>query len=152
MKYFNIMNSSGSDRWPRAPMQPRQGALLSYELILIMPILLALGLAMIEFSLLWSAKHKIQLAAQHACRVGTHPCPSINQLDQAVRAAADMALVDERLIDAHRLTFRPGAHTGDPVVVEVKVPMTAASPDMLSIVGYSIRDRFLTATVVMSKE
>src|SRR4051812_25293383 len=97
-----------SIRARRSCLITRHGALLSQELILTLPILLALGLAMVEFSLLWSAAHKVHLAAQHACRVGTRPCPSLQQLDNAVRLAAEDALIDQRLVAAHRLTFRPG--------------------------------------------
>ena len=130
----------------------RRGAILSYELILVLPIAVALVLALLEFGLLWSAAHKVQLATQHACRVGTRPCASLTDLHKAVQAAADEALIDQRLIAACELRFQPGAQTGDPVVVEVKVPMSAASPDLLSIVGYSLRGRTLTSRVVMSKE
>jgi hypothetical protein len=125
---------------------------LTYELVLVLPIAVALVLALLEFGLLWSAAHKVQLASQHACRVGTRHCPDLLQLQRAVQAATYEALADERLAASCELYFQPGAQTGDPVVVEVKVPMTAASPDLLSIVGYSLRGRHLTSRVVMSKE
>jgi hypothetical protein len=132
--------------------QKRRGALLSYELVFIAPVVIALVLALVEFGLLFAAAHKVQLATASACRVATRPCPSLTVLDKAVRITADQALMDKRLVAAHTLKFQPGAHTGDPVVVEVRVPMSAASPDMLSIVGYSLRGRYLTSRVVMSKE
>lgn len=130
----------------------RTGAVFSTELILVLPLVVILVVALVEFAFLWSAAHKVHLATQHACRVGTRPSFDIGRLDQAVRSAADAALVDQRLIESHRLLFRPGAHTGDSVVVEIKVPMGAASPDMLSLVGFSLKNRFLTSRIVMSKE
>jgi hypothetical protein len=130
----------------------RRGAILSYELILVLPIAVALVLSLIEFGLLWSAAHKVQLATQNACRAGTRPSATLHELDREVRLAANTALIDKRLIESHRLTFYPGSHTGDHVVVELQVPMSAASPDMLSIIGYSLRGRWLTSRVVMSKE
>lgn len=138
--------------WFCAPPSSRRGAILSYELIFVLPIAVALVLALLEFGLLWSAAHKVQLASQHACRVGTRPCEDLLQLHRAVERAADEALVDQRLIRSCELQFKPGVQTGDPVQVEIKVPMTAASPDLLTIVGYSLRGRYLTSRVVMSKE
>ena len=132
--------------------RPRAGAILTYELLLILPIAVALIVAMVEFGLLWSASHKVQLAAQVACRVGTRPCDRVALQDEAVRAAAERALIDRRLVASHKLTFQPAAHTGEPVAVEIKVPMGAASPDMLALFGYSLKNRFLVSRVVMSKE
>lgn len=130
----------------------RLGAILSYELMLVLPIVLALVVALVEFGLLWSASHKVQLAAQVACRVGTRPCDRVLAQDEAVRLAAERALIDRRLVASHRLTFRPATRTGEPVSVEIKVPMGAASPDMLALFGYSLKNRFLVSRVVMSKE
>lgn len=130
----------------------RAGALISTEMLFVVPIVFALVVALVEFGFLWSASHKVHLAAQAACRVGTRPCSNLLLLDKAVREAAKTALVDKRLAANHRLVFRPGEHTGDPVTVELRVPMGAASPDMLAIVGFSLRNRYLTSRVVMSKE
>ena len=130
----------------------RRGAILSYELILVVPIVVALGVALVEFGLLWAGAHKVHLAAEVACRVGTRPCENLLVLDKAVRQAAEAALVDKRLAADHRLTFVAGAHTGDPVTVEIRAPMTAASPDMLAVFGFSLQKRYFDSRVVMSKE
>jgi hypothetical protein len=126
--------------------------MFSYELVLVVPVVMALVLALVEFGLLWAGAHKVHLAAEVACRVGTRPCEDLIELDRCVRRAAETALVDKRLAANHRLTFVPGGHTGDPVVVEIKAPMTAASPDMLAMFGFSLRNRNFESRVVMAKE
>jgi hypothetical protein len=73
-------------------------------------------------------------------------------LDKCVRETANNSLIDKRLCANHRLTHRPGGHTGDPVTVEIRVPMTAASPDMLAMFGFSLQKRYLISRVVMCKE
>jgi hypothetical protein len=130
----------------------RRGAVLSFELLLVLPVAVALVVALCEFGMLWAGAHKVHLAAQAACRVGTRPCsdPALHQ--QAVQQAAERALVDKRLGASHRLTFVPGEHTGDPVIVEIRVPMGAAAPDMLAMFGFSLKDRYLESRVVMAKE
>ena len=136
----------------RRAVGQRWGAILSFELILVLPIAIALVVALVEFGLLWNGAHKVHLATEVACRVGTRPCEDLLVLDKAVRQAADVALVDKRLAANHRLTFVAGAHTGDPVSVEIRVPMTAASPDMLAVFGFSLQKRYFDSRVVMSKE
>jgi hypothetical protein len=138
-------------RLSRAKRQ-RLGAILSFELVLVLPIAIALVVALVEFGLLWNGAHKVHLATEVACRVGTRPCEDLLVLDNAVRQAAETALVDKRLAANHRLTFVAGAHTGDPVSVEIRVPMTAASPDMLAVFGFSLQKRYFDTRVVMSKE
>jgi hypothetical protein len=130
----------------------RAGAMFSIELLFIVPIVLALACAIVEFAMLWSASHKVQLAAQGACRAATRPCDDLKQLDKVVREIAHSSLLDNRLRKQHRLTFQPGQHTGDPVTVEIKVPMTAAAPDLLRFFGFSLQKRFLISRVVMAKE
>jgi Flp pilus assembly protein TadG len=126
--------------------------MFSVELIFIVPIVLALACAIVEFAMLWSGSHKVHLAAQNACRAATRPCSDLKLLDKTIRQIAQNSLLDRRLRANHRLTFQPGQHTGDPVAVEVKVPMTAASPDMLRFFGFSLQKRYLISRVVMAKE
>lgn len=130
----------------------RSGGMFSIELLFIVPIVLALACAIVEFAMLWSASHKVQFAAQNACRAATRPCSDLKLLDNTIRQIAKDSLLDGRLRDNHRLTFLPGAHTGDPVTIEIKVPMTAASPDLLRFFGFSLQRRFLMSRVVMAKE
>jgi hypothetical protein len=121
-------------------------------LLFVVPILTLLVLAIVEFSLLLSASQHVKAASHQACRVGTLPVSDPQVLEKAVREAAVNALIKPRLIQAHELLFRPGLGTGDPVVVEVRVPMKSASPDLLGLVGFCLQGRKLVGRTVMRKE
>ncbi len=131
---------------------PSHRGLVTVELLYVVPIVAALFFAVLQFSLLLSANNQLKLASQMACRVGSLPSSDPAVLEAAVREAARHALLKQNLIGAHRLVFRPGRHSGDPVLVEIRVPMKAAAPDMLGFIGFSLKDRELVARTVMRKE
>ena len=56
------------------------------------------------------------------------------------------------MVAAYQMTYDVGQYPGDPVWVHVAVPMTAAAPDLLSVVGLSSRSRELAAQTVMRKQ
>ena len=130
----------------------RTGALLSTELLLVLPILVGVFFAIVEFSLLLSANQQVKLASRVACRVGTLPAANPSELQRAVCHAAETALAKPNLIGTYELTFQPGRYTGDRVVVEIRVPMKAASPDLLAAMGLRLGGRKLVARTVMRKE
>ena len=45
-----------------------------------------------------------------------------------------------------------GRNSGDEVSVVVRVPMSAAAPDLLGFFGFRLQDRMLVAQTVMRKE
>ena len=135
----------------RSPTAPRRG-LITAELIFVLPIFLALVLATVEFGLLMTASEQVQLAAATACRVGTQPSSDLFVLENQVNLAAQAALVSPRLQTNAAISFTPGVVPGDQVTVSISVPMTAASPDLLAFIGFSLNNRFLTATVVMIQQ
>jgi len=141
-------NRSGRSRRGRS----RKGALLSTELLFVLPILAGLLFAMVEFSMLLSAKQQIKSASRLACRVASLPAADPVQLEHVVRGAAEQGLVRSSLIESYELRFDPGQNTGDEVVAEVRVPMRAAAPNLLSVVGFNLKGRHLTARTVMRKE
>jgi hypothetical protein len=113
---------------------------------------LALAFALVEFSLLWSANAQVAAASQVACRVGTLPTSDPVARERAVREAALGALQTRNLAQASHLVFDPGVHTGDPVLVEIRVPMQAAAPDLLAIFGFELQGRQLVGRTVMRHE
>jgi len=136
----------------RRRQRVRAGAILSLELLWVLPILVGIFFAIVEFSLLLSASHQVKLASRAACRVATLPAANRHEMEQAVRCAAERALAKRHLVEAYQLTICSGRHTGDPVVVEIRVPMCAAAPDVLTIVGFRLKGRELVARTVMRKE
>ena len=130
----------------------RTGAILSAELLLVMPILLALCLGVTELSLLLMGMQRVEAASSAACRVCTLPATDAVVREQAARQAATRALAKATLVSSYDLQIDPGLYAGDPVTVEVRVPMTAAAPDLLKIVGFSLANRQLVARTVMRKQ
>ena len=130
----------------------RKGALLSAELLFAFPVLAGLLLGIIEFGMLLAAEQRVETACREACRVGSLPASDSHALGQAVRQAAEQALASASLVQTYTLSFQPGQYTGDPVMVQVSVPMRAAAPDLLLIVGFGLTGRQLNAQCVMRKE
>jgi hypothetical protein len=144
---------SGRGQETRAQRRPRRlGAILSLELILVLPILTIILLAIAELSFLMMGYQRVQSASSAACRVGTLPVADSAALNQAMQAAAAQALDKVPMVAAYQMTYDVGQYPGDPVWVQVTVPMTAAAPDLLSVVGLSLRGRGLTAKTVMRKQ
>jgi Flp pilus assembly protein TadG len=138
-------------RVPR--LHHRRGAIFSIEMMMVLTILIPLMFALTEFSLLWSANHTLKAASYAAAREASLPAVSDEVREAAARAAAERVLGDEKFITAYVLSeFNPGLHTGDPVVVELQLPMTAAAPDLLAMIGISIDEKELRAQSVMRRE
>jgi hypothetical protein len=121
-------------------------------LLLVLPILGALCFGIAELSLLLMGMQRVEAASSAACRVATLPASDPVVLEQAVRRAAAEALGKVSLVRAHEIQFELGQFPGDPVVVEVRVPMTAAAPDLLRVLGFSLQGRQLASRTVMRKE
>jgi Flp pilus assembly protein TadG len=131
----------------------RKGAVLSLELLLVLPILLVVCFAVVEFSMLLIAMQRVQTASSAACRIGTLPARNPDVQQQAMLAAAKAALGNPSLIAACQMPQSDvGTYAGDPVVVVVSVPMTAAAPNLLKMMGFSLEGRQLVAQTEMCKQ
>ena len=126
----------------------RRGAVLSMELLLVLPIVAGLLLALVEFSMLWSANQRVKLAANAGARVASFSGSNL----PAVEQAAALALNKRSLLQTMQVAVQGGQHTGDLVCVRVAVPMRAAAPDLLSLFGFSLANRQLSAETIMRKE
>ncbi|MBX3414546.1 MAG: pilus assembly protein [Pirellulales bacterium] len=126
----------------------RRGAILTFELLLILPIVLALCLAVVELSLLWSGNQRLALASRAACRVATLP----GSTDDDIRQTVLQSLLGHRLGSVVKIEIQRGAIAGDPVGVRLIAPMQAASPDLLAIVGFSLADRQFSVVSIMRQE
>ena len=126
----------------------RRGAILSMELIFVLPIVIGLLFAIVEFSMLWTASHLVKSASTAGCRVATFPGSNA----AAVQESVAMALGRPALIQNCQVEVRGGVNSGDEVLVAVRVPMAAAAPDLLGFFGFRLQDRTLEAQTVMRKE
>jgi hypothetical protein len=122
------------------------------ELLLVLPVLVLIVLAIVQLSLTLSAENRLTGASREGARVaalGGHP----DEIVRAVRrhlgpGVFQQARVTAVLRDARGRPLR----SGQPVEVGVEIPAGMAVPDLLSFVGYSIRDKTLSAHTVMRKE
>jgi hypothetical protein len=130
----------------------RAGAVFSLELLLVLPILLTVCFGLVELSLLLMGMQRVQSASSAACRVATLPTTDSVAQQQAMSNAAAAALHTPGLVATYQMKSQVGQYAGDPVVVEVSVPMTAAAPDLLKMIGFSLRGRQMTAQTQMCKQ
>lgn len=126
----------------------RLGAVMSMELIFVLPILLALILASIEFGMLWSSGRRVEEAAAAGCRTASFRGAD----DLAVRRSIERTLDRASLVKTYAIDIRRDLPNPNEVCVTVKVPMKAAAPDMLGIIGFTLGSRTITAQSVMRKE
>jgi len=131
---------------------PRRRAVLSLELLLVLPLLFGVVLGLVELSMIASANQRIKTASALACRIATFPATSDDALIDAVQNVVDNTLRRHSLKENCHITLTPGQSTGDDVVVEITLPMIHAAPNMLAFLGFSLEDRQLFARTVMRKE
>jgi hypothetical protein len=134
----------------------RRRGVLTMELLLVFPILFALLLAMVQFSLTLHARQQLVAASREGARVAALG----GDLDE-VRAAVQRTLGRGRLADAAvHLTDGRGEEiaggqavpSGTAVAVWVRLPARHVVPDLLRFVGYSIKKDVLLARTAMRRE
>lgn len=125
----------------------RLGAILSMELILVLPILLTLILGLVEFGMIMQARASVVESTRVAGRYAAQSYTDSADVELAARRA-----LGRRLGQAAEVHVSPGEHSGDRVAVAVAVPMAAACPDFLFWVGLSHRGKQLTAVSEFVKE
>lgn len=138
----------------RGCMSRRRGAILSIEMMMLLSILIPLTFAITEFSLLWSARHTLEAATYEAARAAAMPSFDEPTARAAAEAAADRVLADPDFQSQREITvtFEVDPAGRGFVTVNIRLPMTAAAPDLLEIIGISIEDKFLTASTVARRE
>ncbi|MCS6975910.1 MAG: pilus assembly protein [Gemmatales bacterium] len=136
--------------------EARRRGSVTVEMTLLFPVVLLLFLGMIEFSMMLHARQQLLAASREGARVAALG----GDLDE-VRQAVRLYLGNGRLGDADvRLTATSSEPvqdvreipSGEPVEVWVSIPAGYVVPDLLRIVGYSIRNEELVARTVMRKE
>ena len=117
------------------------------ELVLVLPIFLLLLFAIVEFSLLTTARVRISDAAhagaRRLCLSDTGP----DDIRDEVKLMLGRKLSRDATIEIAGL---PKA--GERIIVRIRVPMKNATPDLLWPTGFSVRDRTLVADALMVRE
>ena len=129
-----------------APGRKRQGV-LSMELAITLPIFGILLMGLFEYSLLFASRGDVVEACRAGCRRGTLAFATPADVEDQVRWSLGGKLGPKAIIETEL-----GEYTGDEVIVTVRVPMSAASPDLLWPIGFGLRDRDLSCQSRMVKE
>lgn len=131
----------------RSSTSRRRGAILSMELVLVLPVFLLLIFSITEFSLLMSALARVSTAAQSGARLMSLS----GAREEEVRDRVAELLGPELAADSEILVV-PGTNPGEIGTVSVRVPMQNASPDLLWMIGFGLRDRDLESSAAMVME
>lgn len=125
----------------------RPGAILSMELVLILPIFLLLIFSIIEFSMLMSARTRVAGAASSGARLMSIAGAGPEEVRDKVTYLLGPALAKNC-----EIIVEPADHAGGIGRVCVKVPMKNASPDLLWMTGFSLTHRTIETDAPMVME
>ena len=117
-------------------------------LMLLLPVVLALVMGMVEYSLMLSADQQLAVASREGARVAAQGGTSAE-----VEASARLALGHGKLAKKAVVVSQLSDVSGSPVRVAVTVANAATVvPDLLRFVGLSIKNHPLAGSTVMRRE
>lgn len=125
----------------------RRAGVLSMELVLTLPLFALLLAGLLEFTLLFFARGEIVEASRVAARKATLPGATLEAVEEEV-----LKVLHPRFHDSVQVDAELGERSGDVVAVAVTVDMSAAAPDLLWPIGYSLRGRPLLSETCMIRE
>ena len=135
----------------RSKSSDRKGAILSMELVLVLPVFLLLIFSIVEFSMLMSAQTRVANAAQNGARMlSICGMPSV-AAEAEVRTRVEQ-LLGPALAQQCVITIEPGDFASDLGRVHVQVPMRNACPDLLWMTGFSVAHRSINCEAAMAME
>ncbi len=129
----------------------RRGAVLTTEMLFVLPVFGLVLTGAVELGLLAQARNLVQLASIEGARAAVASYPHPSQREQAIRNAVARVLVKPQLVNRAQIFLTGGDHPGEPVTVIVQVPMDAAAPDLLAVIGISLQGRWLVAQATMTQ-
>ena len=125
----------------------RRSGVLSMELVLTLPIIALLLAGLLEFSMLFFARGEVVEASRVAARKATLPGVTLEEVEDEV-----FKVLHPRFHNSVQVDADLGEKSGDVVAVAVKVDMSAAAPDLLWPIGYSLQGRPLLSETCMIRE
>ena len=120
---------------------------LTLELLLLLPILLALLCAIVYFAALETHRHRVIHASCVAARVASQ-----GGQGEDVRQAVHQVLGIKCLCEHANVHIELGCNTGDKVLVRVEVPTKCVLPNLLWYVGFCNENDRLVGQTVLRKE
>jgi Flp pilus assembly protein TadG len=126
----------------------RPGSINAIELLLLLPIILALAAGIVEFSLILSIDQQIAVASREGARVASQG-GSAAEVEAAARVNLGTGAVGVNAIVTSQLTDV----SGNPVTVDVQIAdASTVAPNLLAIIGFSIKNKALDARTIMRRE
>ncbi len=125
----------------------RRGAVLTMELLLVLPLFLLLIFSLVEFSMLSAAQARVASAAQAGARY-----LSISGAGEVAVQERVVQVLGADLSSACSITVQPAKYAGETGYVSVAVPMQTASPDLLWFIGFGLAGRTLECRAGMVAE
>ncbi len=141
------------DKLPRPQRcRNRRAGSLMIELLFVLPLLLIVVLATVEFSLWLTAQQQVTLASRAGARAAARGGDQ-NDVQLAVQQVlgpnwSNVAQVNAALTDDNGQPLP----SGSPLVVQVLVPAGNVVPDLLVLAGISIQSEIIASQTVMRKE
>ena len=117
------------------------------ELVLTLPILALLLAGLLEFTMLFFARGEVVEASRVAARKATLPGVTLEDVEDEV-----LKVLHPRFHRSLQVAAELGERSGDVVAVVVTVDMSAAAPDLLWPIGYSLQGRPLLSETCMIRE
>ena len=137
----------------------RRPAMLTFELCLTLPILLVVGIAIVQFSLMLLGSQAISAAAhagaREACLPGASSLSVVRAVENALQGYSFQNNCEVLIFvnnQPETVSALSTAITGDSVGVTVRVGAPHVAPNSLLLIGISIADTTLQQTFVMRKE
>jgi hypothetical protein len=123
------------------------------ELLLVTPILIVVLVAVVELSLFISVRQQIVAASAQGSRAATQGATD-KEIEEVVRKALGDGILSETVEVETDLFDDSGKPVppGEPVTVTVSVDAQRVVPDLLSIIGFSIKDKQIVGRTIMRKE
>ena len=149
-------------RFKKATRNSRKGAVLSVELVMVLPILLFVLLAFIDFGLMLMSQQGLaaasSLGARHAALTWSTEASVVTTVDNALTGWSwkpNRELVV--LVNGSKITLGgtdeiANAPTGTVISVSVNVKTDKAAPNLLKWIGIDTAGKDLTTTYVTRKE
>jgi hypothetical protein len=134
------------------PARARRTGNLAVELLLVIPVLLAVLLAVVELSQLVAATQRLDAACAQGARVAAQGGDE-EEVEQAVHRCLESESYQQVEVESV-LRDRSGRPLPSGAEVKVRCSLRAAdaAPDLLCWIGFGLRDEKLSAQTVMRKE
>lgn len=136
----------------RPTKKSRRSGIGAFEVMLILPILLLMLLAAVQFSATLTAEDKIAEASRQAARVAAAHGDE-TAIHSAVRNALGTSAYNQATITVKYVhSDQNGSAGGVSVQVIVSVPTKEMAPNYLKIIGLNNDDESLTGQTIMRME